>query len=87
MVLLVVFAVIGGTGSVWGPVVGTIVMTVASELLRELHHYEILVFGAVLILTMLFAPEGLVALPGALHRVLARSRGRATAPTGAGVAP
>src|SRR5207249_3921263 len=59
MVLLVVFTVIGGTGSVWGPVVGTILMTIASELLRELHHYEILVFGAVLILTMLFAPEGL----------------------------
>ena len=87
MVLLVVFAVIGGTGSVWGPVVGTIVMTIASELLRELHHYEILVFGAVLILTMLFAPEGLVALPGALRRVLAKPRRRAPAPTGAGLAP
>ena len=32
MVLLVVFTVIGGTGSVWGPVVGTILMTIASEL-------------------------------------------------------
>jgi branched-chain amino acid transport system permease protein len=87
MVLLVVFAVIGGTGSVWGPVVGTIVMTLASELLRELHHYEILVFGAVLILTMLFAPEGLVALPGAVRRFLRRPRRRAPAPTGAGLAP
>ncbi len=68
MVLLVVFTVIGGTGSVWGPVVGTVLLTVAGELLRELHHYETLVFGIVLILTMLFAPEGLVALPGKLAR-------------------
>jgi branched-chain amino acid transport system permease protein len=87
MVLLVVFTVIGGTGSVWGPVVGTILMTVASELLRELHHYEILVFGAVLILTMLFAPEGLVALPGGARRLLRKLRGRAAEPAGAGVAP
>jgi len=84
---LVVFTVIGGTGSVWGPVVGTILMTIASELLRELHHYEILVFGAVLILTMLFAPEGLVALPGTARRLLRRLRGRAPAAAGAGLAP
>ncbi|HYB46197.1 MAG TPA: branched-chain amino acid ABC transporter permease, partial [Streptosporangiaceae bacterium] len=32
MVLLVVFTVIGGAGSVWGPVVGTLVLAVASEL-------------------------------------------------------
>jgi branched-chain amino acid transport system permease protein len=87
MVLLVVFTVIGGTGSVWGPVVGTILMTIASELLRELHHYEILVFGAVLILTMLFAPEGLVALPGTARRLLRRLRGRSPAAAGVGLAP
>ena len=87
MVLLVVFAVIGGTGSVWGPVVGTILMTIASELLRELHHYEILVFGAVLILTMLFAPEGLVALPDGARRLLRKLRGRPSEPAGAGIAP
>jgi branched-chain amino acid transport system permease protein len=87
MVLLVVFTVIGGTGSVWGPVVGTILMTIASELLRELHHYEILVFGAVLILTMLFAPEGLVALPAAARRVLRKLRARASEPAGVGLAP
>src|SRR5205807_22648 len=38
------------------------------DLLRELHHYETLVFGVVLILTMLWAPDGLVALPGKLAR-------------------
>jgi branched-chain amino acid transport system permease protein len=90
MVLLVVFTVIGGTGSVWGPVVGTVLMTIASEFLRELHHYEILVFGAVLILTMLWAPEGLVALPGTTRRLLRRWRGtmvRAAGRRGAGVPP
>ena len=69
MVLLVVFTVIGGAGNVWGPVVGTVVLTVVSELMREFHHYEVLLYGAVLMLTMLLAPEGLVSLPARLRRV------------------
>jgi branched-chain amino acid transport system permease protein len=87
MVLLVVFTVIGGTGSVWGPVVGTVLMTLAAELLRELHHYEILVFGAVLILTMLWAPQGLVALPDTVRRLLRKLRGRPPDALGARLAP
>jgi branched-chain amino acid transport system permease protein len=66
MVLLVVYTVIGGAGSVWGPVIGTIALAVTSEFLRELHHYETLVYGAVLIVVMLFLPDGLVSLPARL---------------------
>ena len=87
MVLLVVFTVIGGTGSVWGPVVGTVLMTIAGELLRELHHYEILVFGAVLILTMLWAPEGLVALPATVRRLFRMRRSKDARAMGVGLAP
>ena len=86
MVLLVVFAVIGGVHSVWGPVVGTLVLAVASEFLRELHHYEILVYGGVLIAAMLFVPDGLVSLPGRLGRALARRRPPRTGAMGAGLA-
>jgi branched-chain amino acid transport system permease protein len=87
MVLLVVFAVIGGVHSVWGPVVGTLVLAVASELLRELHHYEILVYGALLMTVMLFFPEGLVALPARLVHRFGRGRARKTRTAGAGLAP
>jgi branched-chain amino acid transport system permease protein len=69
MVLLVAFTVIGGAQSVWGPVVGTLVLALASELLRELHSYEILVYGLVLMGVMLFLPDGLVSLPGRLARL------------------
>lgn len=79
MVQLVIFTVIGGVGSIWGPVIGTVLMTVASELMRELHHYETLVFGLVLILTMLFLPDGLVSVPGRLARAAARTRARRSA--------
>jgi len=78
MVQLVIFTVIGGVGSIWGPVIGTMLMTVASELMRELRHYETLVFGLVLILIMLFLPDGLVSVPRRLVR-WARTRARRAA--------
>ena len=84
MVLLVVFTVIGGAQSVWGPVVGTLVLSITSEFLRELHHYEILVYGAVLMIVMLLLPEGLVSLPGRIAAALAR---RPVKRQGAPVAP
>ena len=87
MVLLVVFTVIGGTGSVWGPVVGTVVLTIASEFMREFHYYEILVYGSVLILTMLLLPEGLISLPGKLGSLVRRGRGGEAEAMEAGVAP
>jgi branched-chain amino acid transport system permease protein len=87
MVLLVVFTVIGGAHSVWGPVVGTLVLAVASEFLRELHHYEILVYGAVLMTVMLFFPEGLVSLPARLGRLRGRRAADDTSSVSARLAP
>jgi branched-chain amino acid transport system permease protein len=88
MVLLVVFTVIGGAHSVWGPVVGTLVLAVTSEFLRELHHYEILVYGLVLMIVMLVFPEGLISLPGRIANTLARRRRAGSAEReGARVAP
>lgn len=84
MVLLVAYTVIGGAQSVWGPVVGTLVLSVTSEFLRELHHYEILVYGLVLMVVMLFLPDGLVSLPGRLARL---RQTRAAASLGTRIAP
>jgi branched-chain amino acid transport system permease protein len=87
MVLLVVFTVIGGAHSVWGPVVGTLVLAVASELLRELHHYELLVYGLVLMVVMLFFPEGLVSLPRIARLRRRRRPAQEAMSAGARVAP
>jgi branched-chain amino acid transport system permease protein len=86
MVLLVAFTVIGGVASVWGPVVGTVLLTVASELLREFQYYEMLVFGLVLILTMLFVPDGLASIPSRVRRALARRRAARADAVGVGLA-
>jgi branched-chain amino acid transport system permease protein len=57
---LVIMVVFGGMASVFGAVVGAAVLTVLPQLLTVLKDYEMMVFGAVLVGTMTFFPQGIV---------------------------
>jgi branched-chain amino acid transport system permease protein len=57
---LVIMVVFGGMASVFGAVVGAAVLTMLPQLLTVLKDYEMMVFGAVLIATMVFFPQGVV---------------------------
>jgi branched-chain amino acid transport system permease protein len=57
---LVIMVVFGGLASVFGAVVGAAVMTLLPQLLTALKDYEMMVFGAVLVATMVLFPQGLV---------------------------
>jgi branched-chain amino acid transport system permease protein len=57
---LVIMVVFGGMASIFGAVVGAAVMTVLPQLLTVLKDYEMMVFGAVLVATMVLFPEGIV---------------------------
>jgi len=59
---LITIVVIGGAGSVMGPVLGAIVVTVLPQALADLEGYEVMVFGAMLIAVLLFAPHGIASL-------------------------
>jgi len=51
--------IIGGLGSLPGVVVGALLLIGLPELLREFQEYRLLLYGALLIATMLVRPEGL----------------------------
>jgi branched-chain amino acid transport system permease protein len=57
---LVIMVVFGGMASVFGAVVGAAVLTTLPQLLTVLKDYEMMVFGAVLIATMVLLPQGIV---------------------------
>jgi len=61
-VLLLVMVALGGWGHYWGPVFGAALYTAVPELLRRFHDAELLVFGAGMIVVLLFLPEGLAGL-------------------------
>jgi branched-chain amino acid transport system permease protein len=57
---LVIMVVFGGMASTFGAVVGAALLTTLPQLLTVLKDYEMMVFGAVLIATMVFFPQGIV---------------------------
>ena len=65
---LVTMVVFGGMASTFGAVVGAAVLTVLPQLLTVLKDYEMVVFGALLMATMIFFPRGVVPTLAALWR-------------------
>ncbi|MFA5663206.1 branched-chain amino acid ABC transporter permease [Castellaniella sp.] len=67
-VALVTMLVIGGRGSLWGPVVGAIVLTSLPEIFRGALQTQHIFYGISLILILRFLPGGLVSLPGRIWK-------------------
>ncbi|RKY63802.1 MAG: branched-chain amino acid ABC transporter permease [Candidatus Latescibacterota bacterium] len=68
-VLFVTMVVVGGISSVWGAVIGAVLLGLLPEVLRGFRDYDILVYGGILLSIMLFAPQGIFgALRGLLRR-------------------
>lgn len=66
---LALMAIIGGTGTVWGPFVGAAVLTLAGEWLRALfREANLLIYGVLIVLVVRFAPRGIVGAVEALER-------------------
>lgn len=84
---LLVMATVGGLASIWGAIFGAAAVTLLTELIRDLlpsllgktgGEQEIIVFGLILMLVMIFLPEGLTR--GVLDLVRRRTAPRAVSP-------
>ncbi len=56
---LVTMVVLGGMASTYGAIFGAIILTFLPELLVVFEDYEVMIFGAILMFTMIFLPQGL----------------------------
>ena len=65
---LMVMVILGGMGSLFGPVLGAIVYLVLEEFLSQLTEYWALIMGPLLLLIVLFGRGGIVGLLGRLSR-------------------
>jgi branched-chain amino acid transport system permease protein len=57
---LVTMVVVGGMASVFGSIVGAAILTMLPQLLSTFEGWETVVFGAILMATMIFLPRGIV---------------------------
>ena len=70
--------VLGGIGTLWGPVLGALILGVLPEVFRPLIDYRMLLNAAILLLMIRFQPAGLLG-EGSLLRRLFRRPGRDSA--------
>ena len=56
---LLIMVILGGSGTLWGPVVGAVVFTVLPEVLRLAPEMRSLLYGVILLLIVLYRPSGL----------------------------
>jgi branched-chain amino acid transport system permease protein len=71
-ILLLMMVVVGGTGTLWGALLGAAVLTLLPEDLRGLEDFETLAYGAILMTVLLFMPQGILV---GVHRILAKCQG------------
>ncbi len=72
---LIIMIALGGMHEIWGAVIGAILITFLSfEWLHYFEEFEIIVYGAILLLVTIFLPHGLVGVPGIIRGWFGRSK-------------
>jgi branched-chain amino acid transport system permease protein len=78
---LMIYVMVGGLGSYWGPMLGTVLLTGLGEQLFAAGYYKSLVYAVILLVVILALPGGLISLPGLLRR---KGAGEGVGPVAAG---
>lgn len=71
-IAILCMVIFGGVGTLRGPILGAIILRVAPEMLRFVQDYRFTIYGALLVLMMLFQPMGLIGNGSWLWRNLQR---------------
>jgi branched-chain amino acid transport system permease protein len=58
-VLFLTMLLLGGSGSFWGPVIGTILLTFTFEFLQSFGIYQMAIYGLLIIFVLFFMPQGI----------------------------
>jgi branched-chain amino acid transport system permease protein len=72
---MLLFLLVGGLGSLSGPLVGSLLVATLTQFLQQFQEYQLIVFGPLLVLVVIFFPQGIA---GLLHRGETWFRNRGT---------
>lgn len=80
-IYILLMPVIGGIGTVWGPVLGGIIFVIVEEQISvNFPNFHLLIYGLLLIIIILLEPDGLLGLLRRLFRLLRRTHGDSGSP-------
>ena len=62
-------------GSIWGPVVGAVFLTLLPEFLPGRAGFQNILYAAIVLASLFFLPQGIVSLPDRIRSVMHRGKG------------
>ncbi len=79
--IILTMLIVGGMGTLIGPVIGAVFLVVLPEASRFLADFRDVIYGLILIGVILFRPQGIAGVPGVIraHEVASRKKGEAVA--------
>ncbi len=69
--MILSMVVLGGMGSIAGVVIAAMILILAPEYLRAFSEYRMLIFGAIMVIMMIFRPQGLISGERRRYRISA----------------
>ncbi|MDH3221082.1 MAG: branched-chain amino acid ABC transporter permease [Gammaproteobacteria bacterium] len=78
MVFILIWVIVGGYNRFYGPIIGVVVLTLFDESIRSFDEVRPAIYGAVLILSILFLPMGLESLPARMRQWMGRASAAAS---------
>lgn len=69
--MILSMVVLGGMGSIAGVVIAAMILILAPEYLRAFSEYRMLIFGAIMVVMMIFRPQGLISGERRRYRISA----------------
>lgn len=70
--MILSMVVLGGMGSVTGVTIAAVILVLAPEYLRAFSEYRMLIFGAVMVIMMIYRPQGLITDEKRAYRITAK---------------
>ncbi len=75
-VLVIIMSVVGGIGTITGPICGAYLLTIFNEMLRQWEELRLLIYTATVVLMLIFVPKGILpALSEQIGRLFKRKKG------------
>ena len=73
---ILIMMVIGGMGTIVGPIIGAVAITYLLETMRVFAEYRLVIYGLLMFIVILYMPQGVAGMLGSLwHRVAAEKKG------------
>ena len=79
-ILMLLFVILGGLGTVWGPLIGTAVLLIIPELIAGFTQVRLVIYGAVMLACLYFMPQGIAGFIEGRRRERMRDAHRLPAP-------